>query len=126
MELQQEQIREQQKQVWNKVSSGWKKWDAFIMQFMRPIGDAIIEQLGIKEDDIVLDIAAGTGEPGLTIAAIAKNGKIICSDLSEEMLLITAANAADKGPKNYTTKATKVCETPFYDDIFTALSCPIG
>ena len=63
MERQQEQIREQQKQVWNKVSTGWQKWDQFIMQFMRPMGEAIIERLEIKEDDIVLDIAAGTGEP---------------------------------------------------------------
>jgi len=53
MELQQEQIREQQKQLWNKVSPGWKKWDQFIMEFLRPMGDAIIERLEIKENDIV-------------------------------------------------------------------------
>ncbi|MBV8388464.1 MAG: hypothetical protein JO080_01555, partial [Mucilaginibacter sp.] len=69
MELQQEQIREQQKALWNKVSPGWKTWDRFIMEFMRPMADAIIERLEIKADDIVLDVAAGTGEPGLTIAA---------------------------------------------------------
>src|SRR5258708_35369583 len=126
MELQQEQIREQQKQVWNKVSSGWKKWDAFIMQFMRPIGDAIIERLEIKEDDIVLDIAAGTGEPGLTIAAIAKKGKVIGTDLSEEMLQIAQTNAVAKGLKNYSTKASDVCQLPFDGNTFTKISCRMG
>ncbi|HZX59975.1 MAG TPA: class I SAM-dependent methyltransferase, partial [Mucilaginibacter sp.] len=126
MQPQQEQIREQQKRAWDNVSLAWKKWDPFIMDFMRPMGDAIIERLGIKEDDIVLDIAAGTGEPGLTIAAIAKNGKVIGSDLSEEMLLIAAANAAAKGLKNYSTRVANVCELPFDDNTFTSISCRMG
>ncbi len=126
MELEQEQIREQQKQAWNKVSSAWEKWDHFIMEFLRPMGSAIVEKLDIKEDDIVLDIAAGTGEPGLTIAAIAKKGKVIGSDLSEEMLLIAAENAAARGLKNYSTRVANVCELPFDDNTFTRISCRMG
>jgi ubiquinone/menaquinone biosynthesis C-methylase UbiE len=126
MELQQEQIREQQKQVWNKVSSGWKKWDEFIMEFLRPMGEAIIERLEIKEDDIVLDVAAGTGEPGLTIAAIAKKGKVTGTDLAADMLRIAEENALAKGLKNYSTKASDVCELPFDDNTFTKISCRMG
>lgn len=126
MGLQQEQIREQQKQLWNNVSPGWKKWDQFIMQFLRPMGDAIIERLEIEEDDIVLDAAAGTGEPGLTIAAIAKKGKVIGTDLSDEMLQIAEANAATKGLKNYSTTVSDVCELPFDADTFTKISCRMG
>jgi len=126
MGSQQDQIREQQKQVWDKVSAAWKKWDPFIMEFLRPMGDAIIAQLGIKEHDIVLDIAAGTGEPGLTIAALAKKGSVVGSDLSEEMLVLAAANAAARGLKNYSTKAANVGELPFDNDTFTAISCRMG
>jgi len=126
MEFQQEQIREEQEQRWNNVSSGWEKWDQFIMEFLRPAGDAIIERLEIKEDDIVLDIAAGTGEPGLTIAAIAKKGKVIGTDLSGEMLRIAAANAAAKGLKNYSTKPVDVSELPFEDNTFNKISCRMG
>ncbi len=126
MGLQQEQIREQQKQLWNNVSPGWKKWNQFIMQFLRPMGDAIIERLEIKEDDIVLDVAAGTGEPGLTIAAIAKKGKVIGTDLSDEMLQIAGANASAKGLKNYSTTVSDVCELPFDADTFTKISCRMG
>ncbi|HEY9000320.1 MAG TPA: class I SAM-dependent methyltransferase [Mucilaginibacter sp.] len=126
MEIQQEQIREQQKQLWNKVSPGWKIWNQFIMQFMRPMGDAIIERLKIKEDDIVLDVAAGTGEPGLTIAAIVKNGKVTGTDLSEEMLQIAEANAAAKGLKNYSTTPSDVCALLFEDNTFTKISSRMG
>ena len=124
--LQQEQIREQQKQLWNNVSPGWKKWDQFIMQFLRPMGDAIIERLEIKEDDIVLDAAAGTGEPGLTIAAIAKKGKVIGTDLSDEMLQIASENATGKGLKNYSTTVSDICELPFDANTFTKISCRMG
>ncbi|MBS1523444.1 MAG: class I SAM-dependent methyltransferase [Bacteroidetes bacterium] len=126
MELQQEQIREQQKQAWNKVSSGWKKWDGFIMEFLRPMGDAIIDKLQVKEDDIVLDIAAGTGEPGLTIAAITKNGRVTGTDLAGDMLKIAEANALAKGLKNYNTKTADVCELPFEANTFTKISCRMG
>jgi len=126
MELQQEQIREQQKQLWNKVSPGWKKWDEFIMEFLRPMGEAIIDKLQIKEDDIVLDVAAGTGEPGLTIAAMAKKGKVTGTDLAAGMLQIADENAVAKGLKNYSTKASDVCELPFDDNTFTKISCRMG
>jgi len=126
MEAQQLEIREQQKQSWNKFSPGWKKWDTLLMDFLKPMGDAIIEQLKIVDDDTVLDIAAGTGEPGLDIAGIAKNGAVTGTDLSEEMLLVAEENAAAKGLKNYHTKVADVCELPFEDDTFSAISCRMG
>ena len=64
-----EQIRDQQKATWNKFSPGWKEWNQFTMAFLRPMGDEIIAALQLKPHDAVLDIATGTGEPGLTIAA---------------------------------------------------------
>jgi ubiquinone/menaquinone biosynthesis C-methylase UbiE len=126
MEPQLEQIREQQKQSWNKFSPGWKKWDELLMNFLQPMGDAIIEKLNIKVDDHVLDIATGTGEPGLTIAALAKDGKVVGTDLSDEMLLIADANAAARGLKNFSTRVADVCELPFEDNTFSAISCRMG
>jgi ubiquinone/menaquinone biosynthesis C-methylase UbiE len=126
MQPQQKQIGGQEKQVWDNVSAAWKKWDHFIMDFMRPIGDAIIYRLAIKEDDIALDVAAGTGEPGLTIAAIAKKGKVVGTDLSGAMLQIAGAKAAAAGIKNYSTRAANICELPFASDTYTAISCRMG
>ena len=66
-------ISDEQKKTWDKVSHGWKKWNEFTMNFLKPMGDAIIMALSIKNNDVVLDIASGTGEPAFSIAAIAKN-----------------------------------------------------
>lgn len=126
MEAQLEQIREQQKQTWNKFSPGWKKWDDFTMEWLKPMGEEIIRFLKLKDTDTVLDVAAGTGEPGLTIATIVKNGKVVITDLAEGMLEVARDNATKKGITNYETVACDVCELPFEDETFDAISCRFG
>jgi len=126
MELQLEQIRNQQKESWNKFSPGWKKWDELFMNFLKPMGDAIIQMIKPEEKDTVLDIAAGTGEPGLTIAAKLNGGKVIITDLAEDMLEIARENAAGRGIKNIETLACDVSELPFADNTFDAISCRFG
>ncbi len=126
MDPQLEQIREEQRKSWNKFSPGWKKWDKLVMRFLQPMGDAISGLLNTVPDDQVLDIAAGTGEPGLTIAAMTPQGKVIGTDLAEDMLKIAEANAKKRGLKNYSTKAADVCALPFSDGTFSAISCRMG
>ena len=126
MEAQLEQIREQQKETWNKFSAGWKKWDEQMMDFLRPMGTEIIRLLQPAGNDVVLDVASGTGEPGLTIASMLTDGKVISTDVAEEMLKIAKENAEKRGIKNFETKAADVCELPFDDNSFDAISCRFG
>ncbi|HXB44818.1 MAG TPA: methyltransferase domain-containing protein [Puia sp.] len=119
-------ISEGQKQSWDKVSSAWKKWDAFTMAFLKPMGDAIIHALDIKTSDLVLDIASGTGEPAFSIAAIAKTGKVYATDLSKEMLAIARAYAAERGVNNTEFKVADVSSLPFNDNFFDKISCRMG
>ena len=126
MEAQLEQIRDQQKESWNKFSPGWKKWDQLTMDFLKPMGDEIIRLLNLKEDDNILDVAAGTGEPGLTIASMLKEGKVTATDISDGMLQVAKENAAKRGIKNFEAIVCDVCELPFDDNTFDAISCRFG
>ncbi len=126
MNQQLEEIREQQKQSWNKFSAGWKKWDDMTMDFLKPMGDEIIASIKPSGNETVLDIAAGTGEPGLTIATMLDGGKVTITDLSEDMLMIAKENAAKRRISNIETKACDVCELPFADNSFDAISCRFG
>ena len=90
------------------------------------MGDEIIRLLKPKDDDTVLDVAAGTGEPGLTIASMLKSGKVISTDLAEGMLEVARENAAKRGIHNFETRACDVCELPFPDNAFDAVSCRFG
>jgi len=96
------------------------------MDFLKPQGDEIIRLINPKGADVVLDIAAGTGEPGLTIATMLNGGKVIITDLSEDMLEIASENAAKRGIKNIETQVCDVCELPFPDNVFDAISCRFG
>ena len=126
MEPELEKIREVQKEAWNKSSAGWKKWDDMTMNFMRPAGDEIIHTLQLKDTDTVLDVATGTGEPGLTMATMLTHGKVIATDLAEEMLAVAAENAAKRNIKNFATRCCDVSALPFEDNTFDAVSCRFG
>ena len=56
-----DEIRNRQRQYWNAISSGWKKWDAFIMEWFRPVGEKLLEMASLEEGFLVLDVATGSG-----------------------------------------------------------------
>src|SRR3954471_18820554 len=87
------EIRDGQRATWAGLSAGWDKWDAVIMDQLGPVGDAIIEHLDIAEDQQPREIAAGTGEPGLSIAKLAPKGRVVLTDLAPEMLDVAARRA---------------------------------
>ena len=126
MELQLEQIRVQQEESWNQFSSGWKKWDNLIMDFLKPVGDEIIRMLDPKGNIAVLDVASGTGEPALTIASKLNGGSVKLTDLAENMLLIARENATRRGINNIEIFACDACNLPFADNTFDAISCRFG
>jgi SAM-dependent methyltransferase len=96
------------------------------MDFLKPMGQEIISSVKPSGKDAILDIAAGTGEPGLTIATMLQDGKVIITDLSEDMLAIAKEHAALRGITNIETIACDVCEMPFADNSFDAISCRFG
>lgn len=126
MEAQLEQIRDQQKETWNKFSPGWRKWDDMVMEFLKPMGEEIIQLIKPKGKEYILDIAAGTGEPGLTIAEMLDGGKVVITDLAEKMLDVAKDNAAKRGIENIETMACDVSELPFAENTFDAISCRMG
>jgi ubiquinone/menaquinone biosynthesis C-methylase UbiE len=126
METELEKIRDQQKESWNKFSPGWKKWDDLMMDFLQPMGDEIVRLIHPGGNDYILDIASGTGEPALTIASMLDGGKVMATDISEDMLAITRENAERKGIENIETLVCDVCELPFADNTFDAISCRFG
>lgn len=121
-----EKLRDVQKEAWNKSSAGWKKWDEMMMTFLQPMTIEIIQLLRLRDDDRVMDVATGTGEPGLTIASLLKRGKVTGTDLSENMLAVAAESAAQRGIHNFETICCDISALPFEDGTFTAVSCRLG
>jgi ubiquinone/menaquinone biosynthesis C-methylase UbiE len=121
-----QQISQQQRESWNKFSSGWKKWDAFAMDFLGSMGDEIVAFIQPKPAEHILDIASGTGEPALNIASMIGSGTILLTDVSEDMLAIARENAELRGITNIEALVCDVSELPFADNTFDAVSCRFG
>jgi SAM-dependent methyltransferase len=121
-----DEIREAQRAAWARLSAGWEKWDSIIMDQMAPVGMAMIERLDIADDQHHLDIAAGTGEPGLTVARLAPRGHVVLTDLSAEMLDVAARRAHAQGIANFETRACSADDLPFADATFDSVSVRFG
>jgi SAM-dependent methyltransferase len=121
-----DEIREAQRATWAGLSAGWEKWDSVIMDQLGPVGAAMIERLEITPDQQHLDIAAGTGEPGLTIARLSPKGRVVLTDLVPEMLAIAARRAAGEGIANVGTAVCSADNLPFDDATFDSVSVRFG
>ena len=121
-----DEIRDSQRAAWAGLSAGWEKWDSVIMDQLRPVTAAMIDRLGIAADQRHLDIAAGTGEPGLTVATLAPRGRVVLTDLSAQMLEIATRRAAAQGITNFETTVCSADDLPFGDGVFDSVSVRFG
>ncbi len=121
-----DEIRDAQRATWARLSGGWEKWDLVIMDQLGPVGAAMIERLEIAENQQHLDIAAGTGEPGLSIARLSPKGRVVLTDLVPEMLDVAARRAEAQGITNIETKVCSADDLPFGDAVFDSVSVRFG
>ena len=121
-----DEIRAVQRATWAGLSTSWEKWDSVIMDQLRPVGEAMIERLSIAEDHRHLEVAAGTGEPGLSIAKLSPKGRVVLTDLAPEMLDVAVRRAQASGLTNVETKVCSADELPFDDATFDTVSVRFG
>ena len=121
-----DEIRDAQRVTWAGLSASWEKWDSVIMDQLGAVGDAMIERLDIADDQQHLDIAAGTGEPGLSIARLTPQGRVVLTDLAAEMLDVAARRAEAQAIANIETKVCSADDLPFDDGTFDSVSVRFG
>lgn len=121
-----EEIEDAQREAWAGLSASWDKWDPIIMDQLRPVSTAIIERLDIGDQQQHLDIASGTGEPGLSIAKLAPRSHVVLSDLSAEMLEVATRRARVQGISNFETTVCSADDLPFDDEAFDSISVRFG
>ena len=121
-----DEIREVQRARWAGLSASWEKWDSVITDQLGPVGAAMIERLDLAEDHQHLDIASGTGEPGLSIARFLPKGRVVLTDLVAEMLDIATRRARAQGIANIETMVCSGDDLPFDDATFDSVSVRFG
>ena len=121
-----DQIRDQQQATWDKFSAGWKRWDTLVLNWLAPVGTELLNGAQLQVNSYVLDIASGTGEPALSAAAKCPEGKVMMTDLAEQMLAIAKENAARRGLRNVEARQCDAGALPFADNTFDAVTARFG
>jgi SAM-dependent methyltransferase len=119
-------IRDQQRDTWDRFATGWQAWDTTVTPWLAPVGEAMIRHAQLHDHTDVLDVATGTGEPGLSAAALVPHARITLTDLSERMLKVAADAAANRGLANVETRVCDAGALPFADASFDAVLCRFG
>jgi SAM-dependent methyltransferase len=91
-----------------------------------PVGDAMIDAVEPRDGGLHLDVAAGTGEPGLTIARRTPNGRVTITDLSPAMLDVARERARERDVTNVEFQECDACSLPFDDATFDSVTCRFG
>ena len=116
-----DQIIEGQRQDWNRVASGWEKWDRFFDEQMAFLNHQLVADARLRAGLRVLDLGSGTGYPALLAAqTVGQSGSVIGMDLAEHMLAVAERKAKQLGLTNISFKTGDVTSLPFGADSFDA------
>jgi ubiquinone/menaquinone biosynthesis C-methylase UbiE len=97
-----------------------------VMGMLAPVGAQMIRPSAPRDGSEHLDVASGTGEPGLSIAALVPRGRVVLTDLSGGMLAVASANASALGLANVGTRECGADDLPFGDASFDTITCRFG
>jgi ubiquinone/menaquinone biosynthesis C-methylase UbiE len=119
--------KEGQRQQWDSVAAGWKKWWRAIEDGAQHVSQRMVELAEVKPGQRVLDIATGIGEPALLAASrVGTAGLVVATDLSSQMLEIARERANTLGLTNVEFIESDVEGLNFPDGSFDAILCRWG
>ena len=104
-----------------------EKWKAKSAAMGQPVTDALVDYAEPKEGMRVLDLASGTGEPAISLAArVGVHGHVTALDVSADLLEIATKRAKDRGLTNFTTQQADAHALPFPDNNFDLATSRFG
>ena len=121
------QFKNAQRQEWDTVAAGWKKWWETIERGTQHVSARPVELAQIQPGHQVLDVATGIGEPAVTAAhRVGANGHVVATDQSPQMLAIAQERAAAQGLQHIEFKVMDAEALEFPENTFDAVLCRWG
>jgi SAM-dependent methyltransferase len=120
-------IKDQQRAQWRDAAGAWDRYFEWYSRAFGPVmtwcADAIAAAPGMR----VLDVAAGSGQPSLTIAPrIQPGGTVLGVDFSPEMVAVAEQRARKAGASNVSFRTMDAEQLELPDASFDAVTCACG
>ena len=107
--------------------AAWRKWHDQSVHFWSELTREQLAASRLAAGQRVLDLAGGTGDPALAVAAaVGPTGHVVVTDLAPQMLEIARANAARAGLANLSFEVVDAHTLPFPDATFDRVTCRLG
>ncbi len=104
-----------------------EKWKAKSAAMGKAVTSALVEYSRPLPGMRVVDLASGTGEPGISLAQrVGPQGSVTAVDQSSELLEIAAERARNKKLSNFSIQQADAHLLPFADQNFDLATCRVG
>ncbi len=107
---------------WSRVAAGFDLW----LPQLAPVGETLLDALGARPGELILDVACGTGEPALTLARRNPDLRVTAVDAAGPMVEVASAKAAREGLRNVTFRTLAAEALDFPDATFDRIVCRFG
>ncbi len=124
-----DQFKELVRQEWSDPATveGWRRWFPKMLVQFQPGTDVLVQAAQVEPGMHVLDLASGSGDPALALAAaVGPAGRVTATDSSTEMLALAEANARLQGLTNLTFRQADAQALPFPDGSFDRVTSKLG
>ena len=120
-------IKDQQRAQWRDAANAWDRYFDWYSRAFAPVmtwcADAIEAAPGMR----VLDVAAGSGQPALTIAPrVQPGGTVLGIDFSPEMVAVAERRSRQAGAANVAFRTMDAERLELPDASFDAVTCACG
>jgi SAM-dependent methyltransferase len=118
-----EYYREYTRTTWNESADAYLT----ILRFLEPFRAHLIDRLGVRRGERILDLGTGPGEPALTLAGrVGLTGSVVGVDLSEKMISIAQKVANAQAVSNSEFQVMDCSSLTFKDAEFDAAISSFG
>ncbi len=124
-----EEFRERVRREWDdeQTVAAWRKWSHTNFEMLAGVTRALVEAAGASPGQSILDVASGSGQPALALAAaVAPAGHVTATDMSAGMLAVAEENAGRAGLNNLRFRQANAESLPFPDRTFDRVTSRFG
>jgi SAM-dependent methyltransferase len=120
-------LRAQLHQTWNGVAGAWAAHLGYVDSRGRHVSDRMLELTQPRPGERVLELACGTGGPGLDAGPLVEpGGQVVVSDFAAEMVAVAAGRARAAGLANVAGKVIDLEQIDEPDASFDVVLCREG
>lgn len=87
---------EEGRRLWEAIAPGWERHRDVVFEQQRGVSERLIQAMGARDGDTILELTAGPGETGLLLAERTPGARAIVSDFAPRMVKAAAAAAQSR------------------------------